>query len=402
MDHKSMNHRSMINKSMIHRSMNRSGTQPRVRAHDGTQDRFKILIIASLRYPIVEPFAGGLEAHTYSLAQGLRERGHSVLVAGAVGSDPDMVGYEFGRLPIGDPSERPDVTNHPIVQAAELQAFTSLMGQLHDGLLGAFDVIHNNALHPFPVERAATLPCPLVTTLHTPPLPWAERVLGPGTTSCGEFVAVSRATATLWQALIQPRVVRNGVDIAVWRLGPGGPGAIWSGRIAPEKAPHLAIEIAAAAGLELSIAGPIVDDAYFAAMIAPRLTDRIRYVGHLNRAELADRVGHSSLALVTPVWNEPFGMVAAEAMACGTPVVALARGGLPEIVDAQSGRLLPAADDAGFSPEQLTVAVRAVTEAAGLDRRMVRRRAMITCGSDAMVRGYEQVYQEVVHRWEGP
>ena len=142
--------------------------------------RFKILIIASLRYPIAEPFAGGLEAHTYALAQGLRERGHSVLVAGAVGSDPDMVGYEFGRLPIGDPSERPDVTNHPVVQAAELQAFTSLMGQLHDGLLGAFDVIHNNALHPFPVERAATLPCPLVTTLHTPQLPWAERVLGPG------------------------------------------------------------------------------------------------------------------------------------------------------------------------------------------------------------------------------
>ena len=146
-----------------------------------TQDRFKILIIASLRYPIAEPFAGGLEAHTWALAQGLRKRrGHSVLVAGADGSDPAVVGYEFGRLPTGDPTERPDITNHPVVQAAELAAFTGLMGQLHDGMLGSFDVIHNNALHPFPVEQAHALPCPLVTTLHTPQLPWAERVLGSG------------------------------------------------------------------------------------------------------------------------------------------------------------------------------------------------------------------------------
>src|ERR1700712_521780 len=117
-------------------------------------DRFKILIIATLRYPIAEPFAGGLEAYTWSLAQGLRARGHSVTVAGAVGSDPDVVGYEFGLLPTGDPAERPDITNHPLVQAAEHDAFAALMEQLRDGMLGAFDVIHNNALHPFPVEHA--------------------------------------------------------------------------------------------------------------------------------------------------------------------------------------------------------------------------------------------------------
>lgn len=378
----------------------RGMTQSQEMTGPGSQDRFKILIIASLRYPIAEPFAGGLEAHTWALAQGLRERGHSVLVAGAVGSDPDMVGYEFGQLPTGDPSERPDTTNHPVVQAAELQAFTSLMGHLHDGLLGAFDVIHNNALHPFPVERAGTLPCPLVTTLHTPQLPWAERVLGAREQSGGEFVAVSRATARLWQPLLRPRVVRNGVDTRVWRLGPGGPGAVWSGRIAPEKAPHLAIEIAAAAGLELTIAGPIVDERYFAAMVGPRLDDRIRYVGHLDRVELADLVGHSSVALVTPVWNEPFGMVAAEAMACGTPVLALARGGLAEIVDPLSGRLLPPADPAGFCAEGLLAAVRALNEAVGLDRSAVRRRATVTCGSSAMIDGYERVYQDAVRRWE--
>ena len=367
-----------------------------------TQDSLKILIISSLRYPIAEPFAGGLEAHTWALAQGLRSRGHSVLVAGADGSDPDIVGYEFGRLPTGDPTERPDITNHPIVQAAELRAFTALMDQLHDGMLGSFDVIHNNALHPFPVEQAPTLPCPLVTTLHTPQLPWAERVLGSGGRSGDDFVAVSQATARLWHPLIRPQVVRNGVDTSIWRRGPGGPGAVWSGRIAPEKAPHLAIDLAVAAGLDLTIAGPVIDDAYFTEKLAPRLTDRVRYVGHLARAELAELVGHSVVALVTPVWNEPFGMVAAEAMACGTPVVALARGGLPEIVGPASGRLLPAAQASGFSPGELAAGVLAMAEAVSLDRSGVRAHAIAHCGSVAMIRGYERVYQDAVRRWDRP
>ena len=374
----------------------------------GPGTSFKILIIASLRYPIAQPFAGGLEAHTWSLATGLRARGHSVVVAGARGSDPTMVGYEFGALPVGDESERPDITNHPIVSAAELAAFTELMGQLHDGMLGSFDLVHNNALHPYPVEQAHTLPYPLVTTLHTPQLPWAQRVLGarrhqlPRVPSDRDFVAVSRATAALWRPLIRPQVVRNGVDTAIWRLGAGGPGAVWSGRIAAEKAPHLAVDMARAAGLELSIAGPIIDEKYFAAAIAPRLGADVRYVGHLDQDRLADLVGRSAIALVTPVWNEPFGMVAAEAMSCGTPVVALARGGLPEVVDQLSGRLIPPTEASGFSREAMTGAVRAMREAAGLDRARVRQRAIARCSLTAMIRGYEKVYQDAVHRWDGP
>jgi glycosyltransferase involved in cell wall biosynthesis len=364
-------------------------------------DSFKVLIIASLRYPIAEPFAGGLEAHTFSLASGLQARGHSVVVAGAAGSDPAVVGYEFGRLPTGDPTERPDITNHPIVQAAEHEAFAGLMEQLRDGMLGAFDVIHNNALHPFPVEHSGTLPCPLITTLHTPVLPWADRVLNARKHSDDDFVAVSRATARQWHPLIHPRVVRNGVDTQAWRPGPGGAGAVWSGRIAPEKAPHLAIEMAQAAGIDLTIAGPVIDAGYFARAVAPRLSDRVRYVGHLRQAELVDLVGRSAVALVTPIWNEPFGLVAAEAMACGTPVVALARGGLPEIVDRQSGRLLPPADASGLTRTELLDAATAIAEAAALDRRTVRRRALQRCSSASMLRGYERTYRSALRRWDG-
>lgn len=368
---------------------------------------FKVLIVASLRYPIGQPFAGGLEAHTWSLACGLRARGHSVLVAGAAASDTGVVGYEFGELPVIGRAERPDITEHPLVSRAERAAYAGLTDQLRDGLLGSFDVIHNNSLHPVPVERASTLPSPMVTTLHTPRLPWADRLLiGPDRTTVTRvpgrdpsFVAVSRATAALWRPLINPRVVRNGVDTTVWRAGSGGPGAVWSGRIVPEKAPHLAIDLARAAGIELTIAGPVIDEDYFAGAITPRLGPRVRYAGHLAQADLAELVGSSAVALVTPVWNEPFGLVAAEALACGTPVVAFARGGLPEIVDSAVGRLIPPVSGPEFRRDRLAAAVQAVTAASALDRRVVRRRAVARLGRAAMIRGYEGVYADLTRQW---
>lgn len=363
---------------------------------------FKILVVASLRYPIAEPFAGGLEAHTASLAAGLRARGHSVVVAAAAGSDPELVDHVFGALPRHAPGERADIMENPAVREAEHSGFQGLAQDLRAGLLGDFDVIHNNSLYPLLVEQAATLPNPLITTLHTPPLPWAERILGAGGHSGDQFIAVSRSTARSWSRFLTPQVVLNGVDTEKWRLGPGGPDAVWSGRIVQEKAPHLAIAIARAAGLGLSIAGPIVDQTYFRTQVAPLLDERIHYVGHLDSHFLGELVGRSAIGLVTPAWDEPFGLVAAEAMACGTPVVAFARGGLPEVLSRQSGRLLPVPRSGTLDPQEMAAALAAVGEAGRLDRTLVRREAVDRCSETTMVRGYERVYADAVRERDRP
>jgi glycosyltransferase involved in cell wall biosynthesis len=163
---------------------------------------------------------------------------------------------------------------------------------------------------------------------------------------------------------------------------------VWFGRITSEKAPHLAVAAAQRAGLPLVIAGPISDAAYFDRSIAPSLGEHVHYVGHLNHDELAHLVGHSAVALVTPAWHEPYGLVVAEAMSCGTPVVAFACGGIPEIMSARSGRLV--------CPGDVKAMAAAIPKALSLSRIDVHRHAVARCSANAMVTAYLDLYRTAI------
>lgn len=349
----------------------------------------RIVILAAAKHPIAEPFAGGLESLTWHLVRGLRGRGVDVSVFAGPGSDPRLGADVLDVAPLRlSGAARADVSMVPESWLREHHAYLQVMLALRRR--DDIDVVHNNSLHHLPIAMADSVRAPVLTTLHTPPTPWLEPAIeidsrARNRLSSSHFVAVSEHTARSWSHVTSAQVVHNGVDVDRWTVGPGGDDLVWVGRLVPEKAPHRAIAMARAAGRRLRIAGPVGDAGYFSRHVAPQLGDDVEYVGHLGTDGLVALVGASAAMLVTPNWDEPYGLVAAESLACGTPVVALDRGGLREFVVPGVGVLMARdADDA--------TAADAVTEAIALDRRACRAHAVDACSVDRMVEDYLGVY----------
>ena len=347
----------------------------------------RVALVANLRHPIAEPFAGGIEAHTHLLCRELRRRGHDVTLFASDGSDPALRAEAVCAA--ADARETDTRAMRQAVYRREHAAYLALMAALPGG---RFDVVHNNSLHYLPVAMAPGLGTPMVTTLHVPPFRWLARAMrasaGPG---ASRYAAVSRHMAAAWGAAAAvDRVIPNGVDLDAFHYqARAGADAylVWHGRIVPEKGLHLAIAAARMAGLPLRIAGPVSDPAYYAGQVAPALGAWAHHAGHLPHAALARLVGGACALLCTPMWDEPYGLVVAEALACGTPVAGFARGALPDILDATCGALAAPGDVGGLA--------RAAAAARGLVRADCRRRAEAACGVRAMAGAYEDLYGTV-------
>jgi glycosyltransferase involved in cell wall biosynthesis len=350
----------------------------------------RIALLASSRFPVRQPFAGGLEAHVWQLARSLAARGHEVSLFAADGSSVDA---PFSRIPV----RRFDMTDvaasdvgTPRWVVEEHHAYLSVMMDMAGELRDSFDVIHNHSLHYLPIAMSPMVPTPMITTLHTPPLAWLESAVALQQGASTRFAAVSAFTARQWHPVTGDiPVVPNGIPLESWPVGDGrGEYAVWSGRLVPEKGVTHAIEAARAAGYRLKLAGPTSNADYFRHEVQPLLGGDVTYEGHLRRDDLAALVGGASVAVVSPLWEEPYGLVVAEALSCGTPVAAYSRGGIPEIVDATSGRLAPPDDIGGLAD--------AIFEAAQLSRADVRARAEHACSEETMVDRYLGMYDEML------
>lgn len=347
----------------------------------------KIAVLAHLKYPIGQPYAGGLEMHTHLLTVALKRRGHDVTLFASRGSDPALDPVMLCD-PTGDALLDPE--REAEIDRAEAEAYRRMMEMV---AAGGFDLVHNNALHALPLRESARLGLPWVTVLHTPPF---DSLVGGVEAADPDmaFLAVSPSLAQEWAAIVPgAQVVDNGVDLSTFAFSavPEAPAfAFWSGRIVPEKGLHLAIDAARAAGLPLTFAGPKLNPAYWAAEIAPRLGPDLTHLGHLAHRDLAHHLGRARVAIVSPRWEEPFGLVVAEALACGTPVAAFRRGAMPDILDARCGRLADPDD-----PHDLAVAIR---EATGLSRRACRARAEALYDAAAMTERYLEAYDSVMAR----
>lgn len=349
----------------------------------------RIGIISHLKHAIAEPFSGGLEMHTFQLAKMLRQRGHHVTLFATAKSDPDL-GTEaicsetaIARVGVAEASN--------VAFFQEHHAYLALMNGLRTR---DFDVIHNNSLHYLPVSMADSLPMPMVTTLHTPPFCWLESGIRLSDSPNHALVGVSQSIERQWAHVRRAdAVVPNGIDLDKFAFRPFAdidPYLVWYGRIVPEKGLHLAMDAARLVGLPLRIAGPTHDEEYFRDEIEPRMGPHARHEGHLSHADLASLIGGARAFLCSPMWDEPYGLVVAEALACGVPVAAFARGAIPEIIDAGSG-VLAKPGDAGSLAKAALAAMR-------LDRRACRARAFAICDAEKMIDGYVAIYTHMIER----
>lgn len=345
----------------------------------------RIALIAPARYPIREPYAGGLEAFCMTLVRAVRGLGHTVDLYAARGSQGHVRSVELPGVDwTGDPLSASDTAYPPGAREREELAFERLARHLKSA---GYDIVHNNSLSPQLFHHDL----PLLTTLHTPAIPEMQEAICAAGERAGRFTAVSTTTAADWVLPRPASVIPNGVDTDLWQPGPGGNAAVWFGRIVPEKGLHLAMDACRLAGIPLLIAGRVGDHRYFSTHIVPRMTGcAATWVGALDHAALQTLVSQCRVCLVTPRWEEPFGLVAFEAMAAGTPVAAFRRGGM--------GEILATAPAALATPDDVESLAAAVHVAAGIDRGIVRDWVVRHHSLTQVAHRYVELYSEVRSR----
>ena len=246
-----------------------------------------------------------------------------------------------------------------------------------------FDLIHNH-LDWLPLALSSLVGVPMVTTIHGFSSP---RILPAYARSASAFVSISDADRV--PELDYLATIQHGVDTSALPFSAaGGDGLVCFGRIHPDKGTARAIEIARRADCPLVLCGPVQDERYFAEEVEPHVDgDRVRYLGSVGREERAEVLGAAGCLLHPIAFAEPFGLSVVEAMLCGTPVVAYARGSMPEIVeDGVTGVLAHDVDSA----------VQGVRRATTFDRATCRRAAERRFSADRMVDDYLGVYERVL------
>ena len=189
------------------------------------------------------------------------------------------------------------------------------------------------------------------------------------------------------------RLVFNGVPLATYDFQPDpGPDAplVFLGRVEEIKGPHLAIEVSRRSGLPLVIAGnvPAEHRAFFETKIKPHLDgSQVTYVGPVDDKAKNVLLGRARALLMPILWEEPFGIVMAEAMACGTPVIGLARGAVPEVVEQGV---------TGYVADDIDGLVAAVGRLDTISRANCRARVERLFSDRAVVDAYQNVYGEML------
>ncbi len=352
----------------------------------------RIAIIAPLVTTIREPQLGGSQSFVADLAAGLTARGHEIHVYASTGSEiPGVTVIDTG---IDSAALRDSLYRAGSPREADGRPAEEAFARVYAAVRGlSYDLVHNHAFDAPAIRFAGALEVPVVHTLHLPPEQLVasalETVRRAGRRST--VAAVSTSQAGAWRELTPvDAVLPNGVPTAriPWSAS-GGAGAVFAGRFSPEKGAAEAIDIARAAGVRVDLYGAPYDLAYADQRIYGRRgAPGVTVHPAVERAVLWEIMARAAVVLCPARWEEPFGLVAAEAQATGTPVVAFRRGGLGEVVvEGVTGFLV--------APDDFSAAAEAVGKAAGLSRAACRRHAETRLDLEACLDLHENLYREV-------
>ncbi len=251
------------------------------------------------------------------------------------------------------------------------------------GRAAEFDLMHNH--YDFlPLTYASLVDTPTLTTIHGFS---SERILPVYRAFDGRAHYVSISDADRHPDLIYLATIHHGLDLAEFTFQPcASDYLLFFGRIHPDKGAADAIRVARAAGRPLILAGIVQDRAYFEHEIKPWLAGDVRYVGPVGPLDRDKLLGGAAALLHLIHFDEPFGLSVAEAMACGTPVIAYRRGSMPELIlDGVNGFLVT--DEAS--------AIEAMQQLSAIDRSAVRAHAE-RFSLSRMVEDYLRAYRSVV------
>jgi glycosyltransferase involved in cell wall biosynthesis len=336
----------------------------------------RIAITADPELPVPPKYYGGIERVIDLLAQGLVRLGHEV----ALFAHPAST--SAGRL-------------FPYSGSSSASSFDTLRnaGKIAHYVIGnEVDVVHSFS------RLAYLLP---ILPLRIPKLMTYQREITRRSVVLGNRLS----NGTLQFSAISNHMMKLVADVGTWHMVPNcvcperyqfrpqvenDAPLMFLGRIEEIKGTHLAIEIARRTGLKLYIAGNVPDhhQHYFETRIKPFIDGRtIVYVGPVDDEEKNSLLGRARALLMPVLWDEPFGIVMVEAMACGTPVIGLARGAVPEVVENGVS---------GFVCQNIDGLIEAVGRIGEIDRRHCRGRVERLFDDQFITEKYLSVYQDVI------
>lgn len=336
-----------------------------------------VAVVADPRIPVPPPLYGGIERIVDMLVRGLVDRGHRVTLFAHKDSDVPCRHIPYGGT---DPQRALDTLRN-----------TLSVSQL---AVKRPDVAHNFGRLAY---LAPLLPLEIPKVMSYQRSPSVGRIRTAARLASDESFVVTGCSEHITDHVrphIPSETVYNGVplDTYEFRADVGADASlVFLGRIAEIKGAHTAVEVARRTGRSLVIAGNVPDGAaaqqYFQERIEPHADgDQIRYVGPVNDEEKNELLGRAAAFLMPIEWEEPFGIVMAEAMACGTPVIGTRRGSVPEVVEDGV---------TGFVGDTVNDLVAGVERVGELSRRATRERCERLFSDQAIVDAYENLYERM-------